>query len=139
MFVHTPDDGKILDAYCKHFSKVWVVLSPFLRPQALPFERFFPGTYPTRNEILADCTPVTWSEVLHKGGFETLSDIDIALRSYVLGLTYPNQRLSDQLANMVEGQKLIPPVEGCFAPHNERRFLLRLIERKRCAGPVVSA
>lgn len=76
----------------------------FWRPQALPFERFFPETYPTRNEILADCAPVTWSEVLHKGGFETLSDIDIALRSYVLGLAHPNQRLSDQLANMVEGQ-----------------------------------
>ncbi len=128
MFVQTPHDGKILSAYSKHFSKVWVVLSPFLRPHALPFERFFPDTYPSRNEILADCTPVPWSEVLRRGGFEKLSDIDFALRSYIHGLKHPSQRLKDQLVNMVEEQKLIPPNEGSFAPHNEQILLLRLIE-----------
>jgi hypothetical protein len=128
MFVLTPNDGRILAAYSKHFSNVWVVLSPFLRPQALPFERFFPRTYPTRSEILADCEPVPWSEVLHMGGFDTLSDIDVALRSYIHGLKHPSQRLKDQLVKLIKEQKLIPPDEGNFAPHNERRFLLRLNE-----------
>nr|WP_299823177.1 DUF2711 family protein [uncultured Jannaschia sp.] len=128
MFVQTPNGDKILDTYSKHFLSVWVVLSPFLRPQALPFERFRPATYPTRNEILADCEPVTWAEVLDAGGFKTLSDIDVALRSYIHGLTQPNQSLKDQLIKMIEVQKLIPPDEGSFAPHNERKFLLRLKE-----------
>ncbi|WP_085785818.1 DUF2711 family protein [Ketogulonicigenium robustum] len=126
MYVNTPYNGRILDIYSEHFSRVWVVLSPFLRPQTIPFERFVPGTYPTRNEILADCEPVRWEEVLRIGGFDTLSDLDIALRSYIHGLTQPNQRLADQLDNMIEGQNLIPPTEGDLAPHNERKFLLRL-------------
>ncbi|WP_299656813.1 DUF2711 family protein [uncultured Jannaschia sp.] len=126
MFIQTPNSGRILDAYYKHFSSVWVVLSPFLKPQKLSFERFCPETYPTRNEILADCKPVTWAEILDEGSFETLSDIDIALRSHVYGLTQPSQCLKDQLINMIEGKKLIPPDKGSFAPHNEQIFLLRL-------------
>ncbi|MCC5957117.1 MAG: DUF2711 family protein [Natronohydrobacter sp.] len=128
MFVLTPNDGRIRDAYAKHYSRIWVVLSPFLRPQAIPFERFCPATYPTRNEILADCAPVTWSDVLLAGGFETLSDIDVALRSYIHGLKRPNQRLKGKLVNMIERERLIPPAEGIFSPHNERSFLLRLKE-----------
>lgn len=126
MYLRTPDDGKILDTYSKHFLKVWVVLSPFLRPHTIPFERFCPETYPTRNEILVDCGPVTWSEALHLGGFETLSDIDVALRSYFQALNQPSLSLTDQLETMIKSQKLIPPNKGDFAPHNERNFLLHL-------------
>ncbi|MEO8245230.1 MAG: DUF2711 family protein [bacterium] len=128
MFVLTPNDGKILDAYSQHYSNVWVVLSPFLRPQALPFERFVPKTYPTRNEILSGSEPVPWSEVLHTGGFKTLSEIDVALRSYINSVTHPSERLKDQLETMINEQKLVPPDEGNLAPHNERKFLLRLNE-----------
>lgn len=128
MFVQTPYDSPILEAYSKHFSTVWVVLSPFLRPQTIPFERFCPKTYPSRNEILAGCVPVTWAEVLRIGGFDTLSDIDVALRSYIHGLRQPSQRPKAQLLDMVLGHELVPPAEGNFAPHNEQSFLMRLNE-----------
>jgi hypothetical protein len=126
MFCSTPNDGKIITAYADQFSQVWVVLSPFLRPQALPLERFKPETYPTRNEILADCEPVTWSEILRNTRFETLSEIDFALRTYYHGLMRPSRNLVEVLEQAINDLKLIPPDKGDLAPHNERSFFLRL-------------
>lgn len=128
MFCNTPNEGKILTAYADHFSTVWVVLSPFLRPRALPLKLFYPATYPTRNEILADCEPVSWSEVLRVSRFQSLGEVDVALRSYFHGLIRPNKHLVQVLEQTINEHGLIPPNEGDLAPHNERKFLLRLKE-----------
>lgn len=118
-----PQDGAIMDAYRGHFDQVEIVLHPFLAPRDLPLSCFTPDTYPSDAEILADCRPVAWRDLIGPAGFENLSQIDIALRSYVHGLRRPDGALRDRLVQVMADRDLIPPDPGLMCPFVERAFL----------------
>lgn len=128
MLMQGPYDGKILEHYEGHFSSVWIVLFPFLRPRKIPLDKFYPGTFPTRNEILTDCEAVSWEEIVQNSDFENLSEIDVALRSAILGLIRPDNGLVNILNQTIERLKVVPPHEGEIAPHVQRIFLSRMVE-----------
>ena len=109
-----PQDGKILAHFAGEYDATYVALSPFIRPRLIPAERFRPDTYPDHRTIVADCVPVCWAEVQRLAGFESLEEIDIALRTSLLGLRRDLCRddLAERLASCLAREGLIPPAEG---------------------------
>ncbi|MDO5642209.1 MAG: DUF2711 family protein [Paracoccus sp. (in: a-proteobacteria)] len=118
-----PNDGPVMDAYAGHFERVEVVLHPFLAPNRIPLARFNRDDYPSDAEVLADCRPVAWRDLIGPQGMASLSRIDIALRSMFGALRNPDRALQDQLQEMMDRLVLIPPDAGLLSPHVERAFL----------------
>lgn len=112
-----------MDAYRGHFDRVEIVLHPFLAPQTLPLSRFSADSYPSDAEILADCRPVAWHQLIAASAFGSLAEIDIALRSATGALRNPDRRLHDLLASETERLALIEPDAGLMVPHVEHAFL----------------
>lgn len=69
-----------MDAYRGHFDRVKILLHPFLAPQHIPLTRFDGDDYPTDAEILANCRPVPWPDLIGPQGMGSLARIDIAVR-----------------------------------------------------------
>jgi hypothetical protein len=112
-----------MDAYREHCDLVEIVLHPFLAPNDLPLSQFTADSYPSDAEILADCRPVAWTELIGSSGFANLSQIDIALRSHFLGLRRPDAALRDRLDRIMAERGLIPPDAGFLSPFVERAVL----------------
>jgi len=122
-FIGCPQNGAIMDHYKPYFPNVLVVLHPFLSPRTIPHQRFFPDTYPSDVEILTDCTPVSWAEVLAQSNFHDLSQLDVALRSYFHTLKQPDHELVAKLEAVMSEMNIIPPTNGILAPHVASQFL----------------
>ena len=112
-----------MDAYRGHFDRVEIVLHPFLAPRDLPLSRFSPDSYPSDAEILADCRAVAWDELIGPAGFDSVSQIDIALRSHFHGLRQADLALRDRLVGIMADRGLVPPDAGLMSPFPERAFL----------------
>ena len=92
-FASCPGDGKILDFYANQFESVYILLHPFLKPISIEFDRFRPETWPSKKDIIEGCKGVSWHEILTLTNLESLSDIDVGLRTSIGGLKkkYSNQ------------------------------------------------
>ena len=135
--VWCPQDGSILEHYAGEYEAVYVALSPFIRPVSLSPHLFRPETYPDPPTIMATCAPVMWSEIQKLWHFDSIEEIDIALRTSILGLRDHLLRkdLAQALASRIEDAGIVPPAEG---HHPELMFatVMRMFEDK--AGfPVV--
>lgn len=109
-----PQDGKILAHFAGEYDTIYVALSPFIRPRSMLRDRFRPDTYPDHRMIVANCAPVCWADVQRLAGFESLDEIDIALRTSLLGLRRDLCRddLAERLVSCLAREGLIPPAEG---------------------------
>ncbi|GGX81537.1 DUF2711 family protein [Vogesella alkaliphila] len=109
-----PQDGYVLTELGGQFSAAYVLLPPFLRPQTLPATRFTPEHYPSREEIVADCHPVSWQSVVTLTGLPDIAAVDLALRTRSLSLRQDlcREDFALQLDQACEQNGLIPPSAG---------------------------
>lgn len=119
-FVHCPYDGPILEAYKGRFSNVYVALHPFLKPKSIPLVQL-ETTCPTKFQIVQDCEPISWAYVVANSDFESISELDVALRCSIHGVNKRSHRedLVDLLGQTTEKLGIVPPDEGNIAPHVE--------------------
>ncbi len=120
-FASCPSDGKVLDHYSGQFDSVYVLLSPFFRPTSIPMERFSPVEWPPKQELIGGAEPIAWNTVLEMSGLKTLSEIDIALRTSIGGLTKDSEKeaLAQTLIEETEKNGVIHPTEGELSPFIE--------------------
>ena len=117
VFASCPLDGKILEHYAGTFEAVYVSLNPFIKPITIDAAEFKPGTYPNRANIVANCEPVRWSEVLQLAKLPSIAAVDIGLRTQIGGLRkdLENQNYATAIAALAETQGILPPTEGHFS------------------------
>jgi hypothetical protein len=120
-------DGRILEYFEGAFDVVFISLHPFIRPITLSPDLFYPKTYPGKTKIIESCEAVSWKEVLGLGGFKSLDEIDVGLRTRIGGLKEEFQRkdLSDRLDGI---EPVLCPSEGGFSPFSENRLLQSLAD-----------
>lgn len=123
-FASCPYEGKILEFYEGQFESVYILLHPFIKPTTIDSELFYPKTWPSKKEIIEGCEKVSWHHVLQLTGLETLSDIDIGLRTNILGLkeAKSNQEYADILNKLTKKKDIIQPPEGDLPPLLENRI-----------------
>ncbi|PKF49200.1 DUF2711 family protein [Enterovibrio nigricans] len=127
-FASCPYDQEILPYYEGQFDCVYILLHPFCKPTTLDIcYRFYAprdsgSRRPDKHEIIDGCEPVSWQEVLSLSGLESISDIDIGLRTSIGGLVSEreNREFSDQLVKL-EKLGILLPDEGDLPPLLENR------------------
>lgn len=117
IFASCPLDGRVLEFYQGTFEAVYVSLNPFILPITLDKAEFKPGTYPNRAQIIANCQPVSWVEVMRLAELPSLEAVDIALRTRIGGLKQElrNEAYAAALDLLIETHSILPPPEGCFS------------------------
>ncbi len=128
-FASCPYDEKILPFYEGQFDCVYVLLHPFLKPTAIDIGRFCPSEWPDKHEIINGCDSISWQEIIGLSGLNSLSDIDIGLRTSIGGLKkeLSNEQFSKKLTEL-EQQNIIQPQEGDIPPLLENRLLKTIKE-----------
>jgi hypothetical protein len=128
-FASCPYEGKILEFYVGQFESVYILLHPFFKPISIDSELFYPDTWPSKKEIIEGCEIVKWQDVLQLTSLETLSEIDIGLRTNILGLKESkcNHEYGDILKKLTEEKDIIQPPEGDLPPLLENRIYSALI------------
>lgn len=123
-FASCPYDEKILAFYEGQFESVYVLLHPFLKPTKLAIDLFNPSTWPNKHEIINGCVPVTWAEILKLSGLQSLSNIDVGLRTSIGGLSkdFANSDFAEKLNDVADEHKIIHPTEGDIPPLLENRL-----------------
>ncbi len=107
------------------FEAVYVLLHPFIRPLATSAEHFRNDDSIDRATILRTCEPVTWAEVQRLTGFNSLAEIDVALRTQIAGLReeFSNRALATRLRKSIEPVGLVEPSEGRFSDLSHNKVL----------------
>ncbi|GGH27763.1 DUF2711 family protein [Paenibacillus segetis] len=108
------DDASIKEYYRGYFDEVFIFFHPFIKPISIDISVFKPSTYPDKIRIVKHCEPVSWSEFLELSSISSFDELDIGLRTRILGL---KQHLSNNnIANLIDATcdkfKLIEPTEG---------------------------
>lgn len=114
--VCAPEGMPIKDFYKDVFEEVFVFFHPFIKPKNIDFELFHPDTYPSRNDIRDNCEMVTWKQFLSLSGIENFKQLDIGLRTNILGLREEHEDL--ETAALIETAIL----KNSIAPPNEGQF-----------------
>ncbi len=116
LFASCPLDGKVIQYYSGTFEAVYISLNPFIRPTTIDKAEFKPGTYPSRARIVANCEPVSWSEVARLTELPSLSAVDIGLRTVIHGLKkeLENQTYASAIDALYDSQNILTPLEGQF-------------------------
>lgn len=111
-----PEDIAIKEFYKGVFEEVFIFFHPFIKPKTIDYELFKPDTYPSKNDIRDNCEMVTWKEFVTLAGLNSFRQLDIGLRTNILGLKKEYQDL--QSAKLVqetcEKEKIVQPAEGLF-------------------------
>ena len=107
-------DIPILDFYKGYFDTVYIVLHPFYKKDV--------------NDKISQV--ITWKEFMPLAGFADIKQLDIALRTSILGLReeYENKEYSDRLHNASELNDIWIPSEGLFQDSLEHEILKSLQE-----------
>lgn len=123
-FASCPNEGNVLTYFEGQFDSVYVLLSPFMRATSIPMDRFCPGKWPTKQELIDGTEPVTWKQVLALTGLKSIDKIDIGLRTSIAGLNkkYSDEKLSKVLCQLTETEEIIHPQEGDLSPLIENRL-----------------
>ena len=114
LFAACPYEGNILEFYSGQFESVYVLLHPFIRATSIKTERFYPETYPSKTEILAHCLSVEWREIVKLSELANINEIDIGLRTGILGLKdeFENTEYANSITRLEESSNIIRPCEG---------------------------
>lgn len=120
-----PEDRPILDFYEDQFEAVFVLLHPFIRPTSIDQKLFYPGTYPSKTEILASCVGVSWDEVMKKTDLSNLAEVDIGLRTGILGLLdeFKNEAFASEIERVEADEGIVRPNQGQFPDLLENQML----------------
>lgn len=130
-FAVPPSDRRpLLPFYRDVFEAVFLLLHPFLHPTGTSPERFLEGQDVDREHICRTCEAVSWAQVQQLGGFSSLAEIDIALRTQIHGLRegFASPMLAKQLQSCLDRLGLVQPVEGSFSELTHDKVLAFLQE-----------
>lgn len=129
-YASCPLDGSIKEYYAGQFDEVYIVLHPFLNPVRLKDSDFLDSDFPTKQEILHGMEPISWEEVRQALGFQSLADVEVALRTMIHGLnnTYKNEHLSRQLIDYLHAEDIWEPRDGMISYHVENYIYHALVE-----------
>lgn len=108
------EDVPILKYYQGHFDEVFVFFHPFIKPISIDTSEFNPSTYPGKFRLVENCEAVSWSEFLDLSLIRNFEELDIGLRTRVLGLKQHlcNEETSKLINETCEKHNLIEPIEG---------------------------
>jgi hypothetical protein len=121
-FASCPYDENILEYYKGQFKFVYVLLHPFCKSDVIDWNTITPETYPSKDDMIEKCTPVTWQEVLKITPFKNISEIDVGLRSSIHGIKKHNETLVDYLQKLYDETLIVTPLEGDLPPLLENRL-----------------
>ena len=152
------DEENILEYYKNDYESVYVILHPFIKSKACNLKQFDPSgqkhlivkrediddineflnnarplIWPSYTEIISNCSPIKWEQILSISNFKNINEIDIALLTEVLVssvklenrklavvLTLPeefeNKKLNDELTQICKKHGFICPTEGEISP-----------------------
>ena len=110
------EDMSIKEFYRGVFDEVFIFFHPFIKPVTIEYELFEPDTYPSKSQIIQHCEGVTWEEFIGLSGIPSIRQLDIGLRTSILGLgeKFADESAAKNIWDVCEGNQLIPPCEGCF-------------------------
>lgn len=108
------DEVSIKEYYRGYFDEIFVFLHPFIKPISLDISMFTPTTYPDKLQLINQCKSVSWSEFLELSSIASFDELDIGLRTRILGL---KQHLcNNEIANLIDiacnKYNLVEPTEG---------------------------
>lgn len=114
--VCSSEDMPIKEFYKGVFEEVYVFYHPFIKPKAIDYDLFNPDTYPTRSEIRKYCEKVTWEQFLILAGIGSYKQLDIGLRTRILGLKkeYQNLYAAALIEKTCMKNLIVEPSEGLF-------------------------
>ncbi|TYS68131.1 DUF2711 family protein [Sutcliffiella horikoshii] len=108
------EDVSIKNFYKDVFNEVYIFFHPFIKPLTIDSELFYPESYPDKFQIINHCEILTWKEFLALSGMKSYEELDIGLRTRILGLNkeYENKELKEMINSVSKKENLIPPTEG---------------------------
>ncbi len=106
----------IKEFYKNVFEEVYIFYHPFIKPVRLDYELFYPDTYPGKREIVEHCEKVSWQEFMGISGLSNVKEVDIALRTIILGLNkkYERKDWAKVMMDVCDEKKIVFPSEGVF-------------------------
>lgn len=124
-FTSCPYDGKILEYYKGCFDSVYVLLHPFLRSSKIDFKTRISDIWPRKQEMISECEIVTWSEVMKLSGLNSLSEIDVGLRTSIKGLKkeFSNENFASCIQSLFDDKGISQDSEGDLPALLENRIL----------------
>jgi hypothetical protein len=115
------DDIPILKFYKNLFNSVFVSLNPFLRikeTSKFTTDDFWNDEIENeeKTKVIENTNPIKWSEILVLSKLENINQIDIALRTGILGLKkeFENKDYLKELNRILEQNNMLSPSEGCI-------------------------
>ncbi len=110
-----------MDYYKGYFESVYVLLHPFVKP----ITKVDDIDWTDKNSIIKSAEPISWAEVIEKTQFKTISEVDIGLRSYILGIKeeFCNKKFVSYINDLTEKAGIEPFSEGKLMPLLENKVL----------------
>jgi len=123
--VCSPADMPIKNFYKGFFDEVFIFFHPFIKPLTIDIKSFFSDSYPCKNDVISTCELVTWTAFTEKSGIAGFHQLDIGLRTLILGLKkeFANETLAKLIKDTCEQMNLVYPTEGCFLELLTNTFL----------------
>ncbi|WP_404346798.1 DUF2711 domain-containing protein [Sutcliffiella horikoshii] len=108
------EDVSIKEFYKGIFNEVYIFFHPFIKPITIDSELLNSETNPDKFQIINHCEKVTWKEFLALSGLKSYEEVDIGLRTRILGLNkdFENKEFKEKINTVSEKEKLVPPTEG---------------------------
>ena len=126
-----PYDGKILEYYQESFEAVYILLHPFYKAVTLDLGHYNSETWPNKYNFIQGCDSITWHEILSLTGLDSISQIDVALRTMIGGINtrVQNKYWEQEILKLYEEQNIINPCDdGYVSPFLENQLLGSLQE-----------
>ena len=112
LYASCPYEGPVLPFYQGQFESVYVLLHPFYRLLPEYSSQYLRVEYPDKSLSKRCCLPTRWTEVMQLTGLANFSEVDIGLRTTILGLvaSFCRDDLAAKLVELeTESQIFCPP------------------------------
>ena len=126
-YASCPNGGKILEYYTGTFDTVFVAFHQFYDKGELSSKKFEGDNWPDNPEIRDHCSSVSWSEILKITSIPSLADLDVGLRTHIMGLNKQFENRDAAKAIDELNDNIIIPVEGFICPFVEGKLLSALL------------
>jgi hypothetical protein len=123
-FVYPKYETPLMEAYGGRFESVYVILHPFIRvSEALSWSAV--QHYPDDQQMLAEGTKISWSEVSKQVGISSYARMNQALLTSIGSIDdyLADGAAADAVASFAKEQPVWMPTEGRFEPLLQRDFL----------------
>ncbi|NKE03980.1 DUF2711 family protein [Mesobacillus selenatarsenatis] len=125
------EDESIKEYYKGVFEEVYIFFHPFIKPVTMDADLFYGDEIVDKHQMIHHCEKVSWKQFMDLSGLNSYDEIDIGLRTRILGLKkeLQDQKLAKVIDTTCEQHHLIPPDEG-FLPDLIINDLLAAIKKE---------